>query len=82
MEKNVCSKTLKNWKSKNKKIADRKIVLLLIFSFLSITFTLTAQDVAIVGWDATGSATNADEVTFVLLRDFAAGEVIHITEDE
>lgn len=40
--------------------------------------TIQAQDVAICGWD--GSAT--EEVAFVLLRDFAAGEVIYFTEDE
>ncbi|MGK0365907.1 MAG: hypothetical protein ACI85O_002977 [Saprospiraceae bacterium] len=42
------------------------------------TFFATAQDVAICGWDGNGG----DEITFVLLRDFAAGEVIYFTEDE
>jgi len=51
--------------------------------FLSFTATIQAQDVAIVGFDAIGGTSTAgDEFTFVLLRDFAAGEIIYFTEDE
>lgn len=45
--------------------------------------SLIAQDVAICGFDASGGTTTAgDEFSFVLLRDFSAGEVIYFTEDE
>jgi len=57
------------------------------FSYILLTIILsvssfTAQDVAIIGWDGSGSSSVGDEVSFVLLRDFTAGEVIYVTEDE
>lgn len=39
---------------------------------------LIAQDVAFCGWDGIGG----DEFTFVLLRDYNAGEIIYFTEDD
>ncbi len=52
------------------------------FVLFFILPTIQAQDVAIVGWDASGSSSSGDEVSFILLRNFTAGEVIYITEDE
>ena len=59
----------------------KKILYSIIISTL---FTLSgiAQDAAICGWDGSGSSSAGDEVSFVLLRDFAAGEVLYLTEDE
>ncbi len=59
----------------------------IIFSLgliLSVTLSINAlPSVAICGFDASGSTSGAgDEFSFVLLRDFAAGEVIYFTEDE
>jgi len=59
----------------------------ILFSFiliLSITIGINAvPSVAICGFDASGGTSSAgDEFSFVLLRDFVAGEVIYFTEDE
>ena len=57
----------------------------LVLCIISLFFlpTIQAQDVAICGFDASGGTSTAgDEFSFVLLRDFAAGEVIYFTEDE
>ncbi len=52
-------------------------LMLAIFSLMFSMSSIQAQDVAICGFDASD-----EEFTFVLLRDFAAGEVIYFTEDE
>ena len=61
----------------------KKILYLLVVS-MSITISLDAlPSVAICGFDASGANSGAgDEFSFVLLRDFTAGEVIYFTEDE
>jgi len=56
--------------------------LLSIFLLFGLLPVVQAQSAAIIGWDASGTTSSGDEVSFVLLRDFAAGEVLYITEDE
>lgn len=56
-----------------------------ILAFTAMTFfgTITTAQVAICGWDGSGSGSGAgDEFSFVLMRDYAAGEIIYFTEDE
>lgn len=64
----------------------KKIMHTIMLAFFSLSFlvpTIQGQDVAICGLDGSGSASGAgDEFSFVLLRDFAAGEIIYFTEDE
>lgn len=57
-----------------------KTVVALFYCATAFLFssTLFAQSVAIVGLDGDGG----DEVSFVALRDFAAGEQLYFTEDE
>lgn len=57
-----------------KKISFLKLLFLLILCYSN---PLNAQ-VAFSGWDGT----TGDEFTFVLLRDYAAGEVIYFTEED
>jgi hypothetical protein len=61
-----------------------KKILYSLVTILFLTFNLNAlPSVTICGWDGSGSTSGAgDEFSFVLLRDFAAGEVIYFTEDE
>ncbi len=59
----------------------KKIFYILTFLLFTV-FSAIAQDAAICGWDGSGSSSSGDEVSFVLLRDFTAGEIIYITEDE
>jgi len=57
-------------------------VILRLMFFLFFGLSATAQ-VAICGWDGSGTSDGAgDEFSFVLLRDYAAGEVIYFTEGE
>ncbi len=53
-----------------------------LLALIFITNSISQSSVAIIGWDASGSSSSGDEVSFALLRDFVAGEVIYITEDE
>jgi len=56
----------------------KNLFYLLVFTF-SFTIVIDAQPaVAICGWDGN----SGDKFSFVLLRDFAAGEVVYFTEDE
>ncbi len=56
----------------------KAVIIMLAFSFISYS-----QDVAICGWDGSGSTNGAgDEFSFVLLRNYSAGEIIYFTEDE
>ena len=61
----------------------KKILYSLVIA-LFLTINLNAfPSVAICGWDGSGSTAGAgDEFSFVLLRDFTAGELIYFTEDE
>ncbi|MEM6378120.1 MAG: T9SS type A sorting domain-containing protein [Bacteroidota bacterium] len=56
----------------------KKLIPLFLFFIPFVLPYVQAQDVAIVGWDAF----SGDEFSFVLLRDFIAGEIIYFTEDE
>jgi hypothetical protein len=83
MKKKLTQKNCKTYNSFNlffnQKIINITSKTLFLFSFLFfITPTTEAQSVAITGWDSTVG----DEFSFVLLRDFTAGEIIYFTEDE
>lgn len=72
----IC-RSIKSFLSQSIVMSKSKPILILL-SFLFLFPTIKAQDVAFTGWDGDID----DKFSFVLLRDYTAGEVIYFTEED